>query len=147
MTRDIFGNLRDWGPVLDQLTELRSKRILDNHQEGLVRILRYRDNWRLRETALEYARDLATPSDDLLRQILAIVVDHDTYYEMRIMAVQTLAILCSRMMRGHRTDQVAAKGILSKLAALLESAGPPVFHAAVATAVEEMEPDAIEVKA
>ena len=147
MTRDIFGNLRDWGPVLDQLTELRSKRILDNHQEGLVRILRHRDNWRLRETALEYARDLATPSDDLLRQILAIVVDHDTYYEMRIMAVQTLAILCSRIMREHHAEQGTAKGILSKLAALLESPSPPVFHAAVAAVVEEMEPAVIEVKA
>lgn len=52
MDSDIFGNLMDWGLVLDKLDDLKKSEKLHKHQADLIRILRYRNNWRLRETVL-----------------------------------------------------------------------------------------------
>lgn len=59
MKGDVFGDLRAWGRVLGQIAELRKAKKLDEHQEGLTRILRYPSNWRLREEVL----DVRPPGD------------------------------------------------------------------------------------
>lgn len=45
MYSDIFGNLTDWGRVIEMLDRLKELKKLDRNQDGLTRVLRYRDNW------------------------------------------------------------------------------------------------------
>ena len=90
MRRDDFGNLRDWGSVMDRLERLRDEAVLDEHQAGLARILRYRGNWRLREAALEAIQYVKEPSDELLARVLDIVADQGLYREVRVLAARAL---------------------------------------------------------
>jgi len=75
MTQDPFGNLREWGPVLELLDELESNGKLAECQRGLVRILRYKGNWRLREEVLKRIGGIPSPSDELAGQVLTILSD------------------------------------------------------------------------
>lgn len=43
MNQDIFGDLREWGVVLERLNDLKQSQKLDDYQEGLTRILRYQE--------------------------------------------------------------------------------------------------------
>ena len=45
MKDHIFGNLMDWGYALDTLHLLRDSGSLDDHQDELIRLLRYDKNW------------------------------------------------------------------------------------------------------
>ncbi len=49
MKKDPFGNLADYQPVLELVHDLADKGELAECQPGLIRILRYKGNWRLRE--------------------------------------------------------------------------------------------------
>lgn len=93
MVDDVFGNLREWSQVPAQIAGLQSGNRLDEHQEGLIRILRYRDNWRLREIALAAAKDLKRPSAELLGQLLGIAADEGVYDTARLLALQALTAL------------------------------------------------------
>lgn len=99
MTSDPFGNLRDWGPVLDTLEELARNGNLDKCQDGLVRILRYPGNWRLREEALKHIPRIASPTRALMEQVLHIVADDNLYFEVRILAARALVSLLERHRR------------------------------------------------
>ncbi len=90
MTDDPFGNLRDWGPVLKLLEELTSNGKLAECQHGLVRILRYKGNWRLREEVLKRIGGIPEPSNELLGQALTIFADDNIYYDARILASDAL---------------------------------------------------------
>jgi len=72
---DIFGNLIDWGHVIETLDRLKELKQLDRHQDGLTRILRYRDNWRLRETVLKHIVHLVEPTEELVQEVINITVD------------------------------------------------------------------------
>jgi len=90
MNQDPFGNLRDWGMVLYIVDELASVDKLSEYQPGLVRILRYKGNWRLREEVLKHVGKIQRPSHSLLRQVLSIVDDDNIYYDARILATDAL---------------------------------------------------------
>ena len=49
MSTDVFGDLREWKRVLEHLEHLKNGGQLDDHQEGLARLL-----GRLRETINEH---------------------------------------------------------------------------------------------
>ena len=106
MSSDIFGNLMDWGQAMDKLNQLKQSKKLNEHQPGLARILRYRDNWRLRETVLSYVKDIAHPSDDLLTEVLNIVMDENVYYDARIIAVDALASLMNNYKYNKESDRI-----------------------------------------
>ena len=131
MSSDIFGNLMDWGQAIDKLNQLKQKKILNEHQPGLVRILRYRDNWRLRETVLNYVKDITNPSDDLLTEVLNIVMDENVYYDARIIAVDALASLMNNYKYNKESDRIDKSDVNKKIKALLVSPHPPVFHEAI----------------
>ena len=131
MSSDIFGNLMDWGQAIDKLNQLKQKKILNEHQPGLVRILRYRDNWRLRETVLSYVKDINHPSDDLLTEVLNIVMDENVYYDARILAVETLASLMNNYKNNKENDRIDKNDVNKKIKALLVSPHPPIFHEAI----------------
>ncbi|MFZ0614046.1 MAG: hypothetical protein WAM73_17530 [Desulfobacterales bacterium] len=90
MKEDPFGNLTDWGPVLDLLDNLADNGKLADCQPGLVRILRYKGNWRLREEVLRRVGEIQTPSDELIFQVVDILGDDNIYYDARILAGEAL---------------------------------------------------------
>ncbi len=83
-------DLRDWGRVLEELEELKRLRLLDDHQDGLRRILRYKENWQLRECALQCTKEVTTPRTELVKEVCSIMCDEDTYPELRMLAVDTI---------------------------------------------------------
>lgn len=132
MDKDIFGNLTDWGTVLDEIENLRQSRSLDAHQAGLVRILRYRDNWKLRETVLECLKDLIRPNADLVDAVWDIMMDETVYYEQRILAADGLGHLCE-----HCQD--ACGKVLGGMRRLLDTPHAPFFHNTLQRVVQQFE--------
>jgi hypothetical protein len=96
MPPDIFGDLRYWGRVLERLEELRASRLLDEHQLGLARILRYRRNWQLMERALSCALEIRQASDILIAEVLNVLVSPEVYLEARVSAAEALGHLIPR---------------------------------------------------
>lgn len=96
MPRDIFDDLTDWGRVLAELASLRDKGLLDEHQAGLARLIRYRDNWRLREEALKCAAHITQANDLLIADSLNVLVDQDLALSTRILAARALGHLLPR---------------------------------------------------
>ena len=124
-----FGNLMDWGQVVEKLEELKKEKRLDDCQEELIRVLRYRYNWRLREIALEYIRDVQNPTENLLICTLNMMTDNNIYYEARILATEALAELAKRKsdtLLSHQT--INTNIIIENMESLLISTQPPLFH-------------------
>lgn len=96
MPRDIFDDLTDWGRVLAELASLRDKGLLDDHQAGLARLVRYRDNWRLREEALKCAAQVRQANDLFIADSLNVLVDQDLALSTRILAARALGHLLPR---------------------------------------------------
>ena len=90
MNGDPFGNLTDWGPVLDTIKDFADRGNLAQCQPGLVRILRYKGNWRLREEVLKRVGEVQTPSKELVHQVIAIFDDDNIYYDARLIAGKAL---------------------------------------------------------
>lgn len=86
MKHDPFGSLSNWGKVLDLLEELANNNQLASCQTGLIRILRYKGHWRLREEVLKRIGRIQTPSNELIDQLLSILADDNIYYDVRILA-------------------------------------------------------------
>lgn len=105
MTADIFGNLTEWGRVLDQLEQLKSDGLLDEHQAGLARILRYPDNWRLTEFVLACAIEIRQANDLLIAEATRIFSDQNAYLEVRLLATRALGHLLT-----HRPPQSGSAG-------------------------------------
>jgi len=126
MSPDIFGGLRDRGKVLDRIAQLKGSESPDEHQEGLTRILRYRGNRRLREAALKAGGDIASPADELLSQVLAVMMDEDVYWQARVMAAEALNHLIQKEFGG--TASLNPAEAIEKIDALPSSPQPPAFH-------------------
>ena len=90
MKVDLFGNLTDWSEVLDTIDKLAEDGKLSEYQPGLIRILRHKGNWRLREEVLKRAGEIKCPSNELINQVLEILDDDNTYYDVRILASNAL---------------------------------------------------------
>ena len=93
MKHDPFGSLSDWGTVLELLDELSGNNRLVDCQAGLIRILQYKGNWQLREEVLKRVGEIQTPSATLVFNILDILADDNTYYDVRILAGDALVQL------------------------------------------------------
>ena len=129
MSSDVFGNLRDWGIVLDKLEELKKSGMLDKHQKGLIRILRFKKNWRLRQTVIEAVKDLKMPCDQIILEVLDILLDENIYNEMRILAANALI----RMLKKHKArpgseESVFEDKVVEKMNTVLDIPGAPVIH-------------------
>ena len=83
---DIFGDLREWGAILHKIDRLTEAGELDEHQNGLVRLLRYRFNWQLRHKAIDAVAKLRTPSPEVMEALLRIAGDEYSELGTRVMA-------------------------------------------------------------
>jgi HEAT repeat protein len=139
MNEDTFGNLDEWGHVLERLHELKRSRDLDEHQEALARLLRYRDNWRLREKVLEYIHDIENPTEELLAELVHIMTEDDVYLEARALAAKALGHLIPRRKTSSEEKREFDKTrLVSHMINILESERPPYLRAAVAKSLAAM---------
>jgi hypothetical protein len=129
MSQDPFGNLEDWGRVLSTLKELTDQGRLDEAQDGITRLVRYRDNWRLRESALVAALILA------IGQVLE---DQGGFVDARILAARALGDLVGRQPRGTATPQTSTKALRALLRRQLESPEAPVLTRAIEAALQKL---------
>lgn len=132
MKDHIFGNLIDWGSTLDTLHLLRDSATLDDHQDELIRLLRYDKNWRLREAAVEAAVTLRKPSIEMVNQIVQLIKRDDLYYNIRIMATEVLSTLLPVIMENKALNKNLVRVFITEanheVSALLSSPVPPIFH-------------------
>lgn len=129
MQSDIFGNLMEWGDVLEMLERLRDSNSLDEHQAGLVRILRYPRNWRLREAALGAIRKVKQPTEELLKETLSIALNEEVYIEARKMAVDALADLMIKDRRIRSKNEITARSrVLEKMESLMGDTQSPLLR-------------------
>ena len=129
MKQDPFGNLTDWGPVLDTFDELADNGRLAECQPGLIRILRFKGNWRLREEVLKRVGEILTPSKEMVLQVLAILADDNTYYDARIIAGDALVhLLKNGPADSHEELTSAARKLVDKLKGTPQ---PPFFGEAL----------------
>jgi hypothetical protein len=138
MKNYIFGNLTDWGIVLDKLKALSESKELDNHQDELIRLLRFDQNWRLREAAIESLPRIENPSLDLAREVFSIITRKDLYYDVRILATDSLGKLITIIVNNSAFDRDILKQfireIIKNMDVLLASPEPPKFHDALQNA-------------
>ena len=130
-----FGNLKDWGIVLDKLEALSKNGELNNNQRELIRLLRFNQNWRLREAAIESLIAVETPEPDLFREVFSLMMRNDLYYDVRILAADGLEKLTINSVRGKRFAGGHLKEIIAEIMGgmedLLASPEPPKFHDAI----------------
>lgn len=129
MKKDPFGDLTCWGEVIDRLRNMDDSEELSKCQIGLIRILQYKGNWRLRETVLNRVGDLRDPSRELVSQVLAVLDDDNTYYDARIMAGNALVRLL-RNMPDDTGDEMRQK-IRKAIRRLRSTPQPPFFSEAL----------------
>lgn len=129
MKSDPFGNLRDWGPVLELICQLADEGNLSECQHGLTRILRYRDNWRLREETLKRIGKIENPDNALVHQVLNIIADENLYYELRILACETMEEILQNAF--DKLDTTLETEILKTVENLLSTQHPPIFEPAL----------------
>lgn len=127
---DIFGDLREWGQVLRQIEQLRLTGHLDEHQEGLTRVLRYRYNWQLRQAALRAVPDLRKPSKDLVHVLLGIVTDEYCDLETRLLACDAVRQSIRKHSDQEGTDSFESEAF-QRADEILRVPQPPVLREAV----------------
>ena len=132
MDMDTFGNLLDWGQVLESLEDLKRAKKLEDHQAGLARILRYGQNWRLLEAVLEHGKEVVAPSGEFLKAICDVMNNRGIYVDARVLAVQTLETLVPRMTGDRQGDGgVSRNSVIQAMKALQKSVEPPKFQEAI----------------
>ncbi len=127
MANDIFGDLQSWVRVLDQMERLASAGVLDQHQPGLARVLRYPFNWRLRQAALRNAGLLKEPSEEVIEVVLRILRNEHGDIENRVLAGDALAGMMSNGAEASMSDATRCR-VAESFERLLEAAEPPVLH-------------------
>jgi hypothetical protein len=127
MQIDVFGDLRDWGRVLDDLEGLREQDRLSEHQAGLARLIRYRDNWRLQQEALRSIPDIDAPSPLLLEAALLVLTDPETLLENRVYAAEALSSMLAT--DGSSDHAVLDRDIaVEAIQAVLDRGCPPILQ-------------------
>lgn len=138
-TEDPFGSLIQWGQVIERLQQMKGKGELDDAQLGLIRLIRYPDNWRIREQALIAARQIAQPTSALLKAIATVLTDTGTYADARTLAAKALGDLVGRGRQAGPPDRVGPDEILVTLRDQLATPEAPVLHCAVEEAIRKIE--------
>lgn len=139
MARDPFGNLREWGSVLELLADLHSTGCLAECQRGLIRILRFQGNWRLREEVLKCVDQIVAPSPELIEAVSHIVMDTNNYFEVRVLASRVLTRLINNWRRhSDSTSCPTTRMVVTRLESLIEHPQPPILEKALSTCLQSL---------
>ena len=136
MTTDAFGDLREWGVVLESLERLRAAGGLDDQQVGLARLLRA-PNWRLRDAALDAASSITQASDILIAEVLNVIVCPDNEIRQRVVAGTVLPHLVARR-RGPTDSPYTLQAVRRTLGDMLPMLHPPVLAEAITDAFQRI---------
>jgi hypothetical protein len=93
MQPDVFGDLSQPSGVLAKLHEIASHDSLDEHQVGLARILRFRQNHSLINAALVFSGNIDRASEILIAEALNVLVSQDLPIHTRALAARILGHL------------------------------------------------------
>jgi hypothetical protein len=126
MSYDVFGDLQEWGRVLEQLQKIREEGTLDNHQQGLARLARYPFNWQLRQAGLRAIAELNRPAEEVLRVAVQIMVDENSDLETRTLAGDAVKGVLSN--GGCMIGDGARSEAVESIRGLLTKPQPPVLH-------------------
>jgi hypothetical protein len=125
--------------VIEQLQQMKGKGELDDAQPALIRLIRYPDNWRIREQALIAVRQVDHPSSDLLGAIATVLTDASTYADVRILAAKALGDLAGRDRQAGSPDEFGSDEILMVLKGQLAIPEAPVLHHVVEGVIRKIE--------
>jgi len=138
----IFGDLMEWGAVLEKMEVLCKSGRLGDYQDELIRVLRYNDNWRLREAAMVVLPAVKKPCAALVDEVLAILMRHDLYCEVRILAAEALGRMLKNEPSGGRPRSAEDNRIIGKvlegMSRLLMDSRPPILHRAVRESINRI---------
>lgn len=130
----------DWGRVLNEMHELRELGLLDQHQDGLKRVLRYKQNWRLRECALECVNEVALPHDDLVAEVCSIICDEDSYPELRMRAVVVVRdLIRKRVLEDGTVPSFEGTSVPDRIQKLLDIPMNPLLTQTLTEILDEIE--------
>ena len=95
----------------------------------MIRILRFKGNWRLREEVLKRVGEIQTPSDELVYQVLSILADDNIYYDARILASDALIQILKNVQDGFDGEiNMSARKVTERLRT---TPHPPIFDNAL----------------
>ena len=125
--------------MIETLQRMKEKGKLDEAQPGLIRLIRYPDNWRLREQALLAAREVTQPNSALLGEIATVLMDSNTYADVRILAARALGDLAGRDRQSRPPEGLSPDDILVILKGQLATPEAPVLHHVVEEVVRKID--------
>ncbi len=127
MSYDVFGDLQEWGRVLDQVQKMRADGAFDDHQQGLARLARYPFNWQLRQAGRRAIAELKRPCDEVIQVAVQIMMDEKNDMGTRLLAVQAVR---GALRKGCGTiSEPARLEAVTSIRDLLAKPQPPVLHA------------------
>ncbi len=136
---DVFGDLEDRAAVLATLDRLREDSQLYDHQLGLSRLVRYREDRNLQEAALQSALEIRIASELLVAEALNALVSKETPLSLRIAAARAAGHLLARYKPNLRSrmDPQRAYETLEHVAAQRQ---PPSLADSLREALEAARP-------
>ncbi len=141
MNEYYLGNLMDWGIVLDKLEAIKNEGRLDSIQDELVRILKYKINWKLVEAVLECVHEIKEPSTKLIEEVFNTAVDYQMCLDTRVMAVNSLGNLLTILKNSNEEESLKKnKLFIAMMYRLLNTPQPPIFHDAISKLIFRLQP-------
>jgi len=142
MQPDVFGDLSQQNGVLARLREIAFHDSLDEHQVGLARILRFKQNPNLIDAALEFSNNIERASEILIAEALNVLVSQDLPIHTRALAARVLGHLICHYPAEAVSDFDVERVIESMVHVLWRAQAPMVKQAlfrAISAARKSME--------
>ena len=139
MVPDVFGDLKETREVLDIIEYLRNSGRLDDHQYGLARILRFKEDPQLQEAAIDCLNAIGCASDVLITDTLNLVVTPETPVLLRVTAVRALGRLVPRYTR-TATSELDPGHVYQTMRNLAARPQPPILGGALALTLDQLAP-------
>ena len=141
MNEYYLGNLLDWGIVLDKLEVIKKEGRLDSAQEELMRILRYKKNWKLVEAVLECVHEINEPSAKLIEEVFNTALDYQMCLDTRVLAINSLGNVLAVLKCSNKEASMKKNHLYSTmLYRLLNTPQPPIFHDAISKVLFMLKP-------
>jgi len=141
MNEYYLGNLLDWGIVLDKLEAIKKEGRLDSIQDELVRILKYKKNWKLVEAALECVNEIKEPSAKLIEEVFNTAVDYQMCLDTRVMAINSLGKILIALKNSDEESSLKKNQLyIAMMYRLLNTPQPPIFHDAISKIIFKLKP-------
>lgn len=129
MQPDVFGDLSLQSGVLARLRDIASRGDLDEHQVGIARILRFKQNPVLIHAALEFSGEIGRASEILIAETLNVLVSQDLPNHTRALAAKVLGHLICHYPADAVSDFDVERVIESMVHVLSRSHSPTIKQA------------------